>query len=40
MAKLEILAPFILSFEGGFVWHPLDKGGVRNAQNNVETLCL
>lgn len=27
MAKAEILKPFILSWEGGFVNHPNDKGG-------------
>lgn len=30
MAKIDILAPFILSFEGGYVNHPNDKGGATN----------
>lgn len=30
MAKLEILAPFILSFEGGWSDHPNDHGGKTN----------
>ncbi len=30
MAKIELLAPFILSFEGGFVNDPADPGGATN----------
>lgn len=30
MAEIEILAPFILSFEGGFVSDPADPGGATN----------
>lgn len=30
MAKVELLAPFILSWEGGFVNDPVDKGGATN----------
>ena len=30
MAKIDILAPFILSFEGGYVNDPHDKGGATN----------
>jgi len=30
MARIEILAPFILSFEGGFVKDPADRGGATN----------
>lgn len=37
MAKLEILAPFILSFEGGFSNHPLDKGGATNMGVTLKT---
>ena len=27
MANINVLAPFILSWEGGYVNHPNDKGG-------------
>ena len=27
MANINVLAPFILSWEGGYVNHPSDKGG-------------
>lgn len=30
MANVRILAPFILSWEGGFSNHPLDRGGATN----------
>lgn len=30
MADIKILAPFILSFEGGFSDHPADRGGATN----------
>lgn len=30
MAKIDILSPFILSFESGFVNDPVDKGGATN----------
>lgn len=37
MAKIDYLAPFILSFEGGFVNHPNDKGGATNKGVTIST---
>lgn len=37
MAQIDILAPFILSFEGGYVNHPNDKGGPTNKGVTLET---
>lgn len=37
MANVDILAPFILSFEGGFVNHPNDKGGATNKGVTIST---
>lgn len=37
MAKLEILAPFILSFEGGWANHPNDHGGATNMGVTLKT---
>ena len=37
MAKIETLAPFVLSFEGGFVNHPNDKGGATNKGVTIAT---
>lgn len=37
MAELKILAPFILSWEGGFVNHHLDKGGATNQGVTLST---
>lgn len=37
MAKIEILSPFILSFEGGFVNDPVDKGGATNKGVTIAT---
>ena len=37
MANLAILLPFILSFEGGFSNHPLDKGGPTNKGVTIAT---
>ncbi len=37
MANVEILAPFILSFEGGFSDHPLDRGGATNMGVTMST---
>lgn len=37
MAKIDILAPFILSFEGGFVNDPLDRGGATNKGVTIAT---
>ncbi|MFR9635296.1 MAG: glycosyl hydrolase 108 family protein [Rikenellaceae bacterium] len=37
MAKVETLAPFIFSWEGGFVNHPNDKGGATNMGVTIAT---
>ncbi|MCR5362433.1 MAG: peptidoglycan-binding protein [Bacteroidales bacterium] len=37
MANIEILAPFILSFEGGFVNDPRDSGGATNKGVTLRT---
>lgn len=37
MAKIEILAPFILSWEGGFINHPKDPGGATNKGVTIGT---
>lgn len=37
MAKIDILAPFILSFEGGFVNDPMDAGGATNKGVTIAT---
>jgi lysozyme family protein len=37
MARLDILAPFILSFEGGFVNDPTDRGGATNMGVTIAT---
>ena len=37
MAKIDILSPFILSFEGGFVNDPDDKGGATNKGVTIAT---
>ena len=37
MADINILAPFILSFEGGFSNHPADKGGPTNKGVTIAT---
>lgn len=37
MADVNILAPFILSFEGGFANHPSDKGGATNKGVTIGT---
>lgn len=37
MANVEILAPFILSFEGGFSDHPSDSGGATNKGVTLST---
>lgn len=37
MADIKILSPFILSFEGGFVNHPNDKGGATNKGVTIAT---
>lgn len=37
MAKIDILAQFILSYEGGFVNDPLDRGGATNMGVTIGT---
>lgn len=37
MAKIAILAPFILSYEGGYSNHPADKGGATNKGVTIAT---
>lgn len=37
MADIKLLAPFILSFEGGFVDHPNDPGGATNRGVTIAT---
>lgn len=37
MAKIEVLAPFILSWEGGFVNDPRDRGGATNKGVTIST---
>jgi len=37
MAKIDILAPFILSFEGGFANDPVDAGGATNKGVTIAT---
>ncbi|MBD5172304.1 MAG: peptidoglycan domain protein [Bacteroidales bacterium] len=37
MAKIEILSPFIFSFEGGFVNDPDDRGGATNRGVTIAT---
>lgn len=37
MAKIDILAPFILSFEGGYVNDPHDPGGATNRGVTIAT---
>lgn len=37
MAELKILTPWILSFEGGYVNNPLDKGGPTNRGVTLST---
>lgn len=37
MAEIKILAPFILSWEGGFSNHPADKGGATNKGVTIAT---
>lgn len=39
MAKAELLKPFILRWEGGFVDDPLDKGGATNKGITIGTFC-
>lgn len=36
MADIKILAPFILSFEGGYSNHPADRGGATNKGVTIE----
>lgn len=37
MADIKILAPFILSWEGGYANHPADKGGATNKGVTIAT---
>lgn len=37
MARIEILAPFLLSWEGGYIDHPLDAGGPTNKGVTLKT---
>lgn len=37
MANVDILLPWILSYEGGFSNHPLDKGGATNKGVTIST---
>ena len=37
MAKIDILSPFILSWEGGYANHPNDKGGATNKGVTIAT---
>ncbi|MEI6901359.1 MAG: glycosyl hydrolase 108 family protein, partial [Bacteroidota bacterium] len=37
MAKIELFAPEILQYEGGFVNDPLDKGGATNMGVTIAT---
>lgn len=37
MARIEVLAPFILSWEGGFVNDPRDRGGATNKGVTIST---
>lgn len=37
MAKVELLAPIILKWEGGYVNHPNDKGGATNKGVTITT---
>lgn len=37
MAKAEILLPYILKWEGGFVDDPLDNGGATNKGVTIST---
>lgn len=37
MAKIDILAPFILSWEGGYSHHPNDRGGATNMGVTIAT---
>ena len=37
MAKIELLVPKILKWEGGYVNDPLDKGGATNMGVTLET---
>lgn len=37
MAKVEILLPFILKWEGGFVNDPADAGGATNKGVTIDT---